>query len=88
MIDFAASAGRGLTGQHQHQSKFQIFKMSTLKDAILSADELPWNVVEDYINFYSIKSKAEKMDGGFHKLSVYFYQRHFYRKWCNLDHLT
>ena len=39
------------------------------------------------MNFYSIKSKAEKIDGGFHKPSAYFHQLHFYKKWVNLDHL-
>ena len=39
------------------------------------------------MNFYSIKSKAEKIDGGFHKLGAYFQQCHIYRKWGDLDYL-
>ena len=36
------------------------------------------------MNFYGIKSKAEKIDGGFHKLRACFHQRHFCRQWGNL----
>ena len=39
------------------------------------------------MNYHSIKSEAEKIYGGFHKLSAYFHQRHIYGKWGNLVHL-
>ena len=37
------------------------------------------------MNFYSTKSKAGKIDGGFHKFSTYCFQRHFYKKLGKLD---
>ena len=40
MIDFVAfTGGGGLTGQHQHQSKFDILEMGTMQDAILLEGE-------------------------------------------------
>ena len=39
------------------------------------------------MNSYSIKSKVEKIDAGFHILSAYFHQRHIYRKW-GLPHVV
>ena len=39
------------------------------------------------MNIYSIKSNAEKIGGGFHKLSAYFHQHVIYREWGNMNHL-
>ena len=89
MTDFVAvTGGEGLTGQYQQQSKFHIFKIGTMENAILLEDEsLCWKVNENCMNFYSIKSNAENGDGGFHKLIAFFHQLHIYRKWDNLDYL-
>ena len=73
-----------LAGQYQYQSKFQIFELGTKQDAIVLEAQY---VDENYMNFYSIKSKAEKIDGGSHQLSAYFHLCHVYRKCGNLDRL-
>ena len=38
------------------------------------------------MNFYSIKSRAEKIDGGFHKLSVFSTSAISLENGGNLDH--
>ena len=39
------------------------------------------------MNYFSINSEAEKIEGGFHKHSAYFHHHHFNRKWGSLDYL-
>ena len=49
---------------------------------------MSWIEDKNYMNFYSIKSKADGMnDDGFHKLRAYLNQHHVYRKWGNMDYL-